>query len=377
MTENTNHLDVTSPSLLLANKLEIARKNLQNQLLEDDRAASDLFADYQRRVNSGQAVVMGGVAESASNSVQGLGLVQVEYSQVAVGVRESDAIFGLRLLADFLLEVAESHLQTHQPVTTAIRTAMADVRYARQQMIAGNIGLVASIANKYRTSTLAYDDLLQEGVVGLIKAVDRFDVSRGYQFSTYATYWIKQAIARLINKQERIVHLPVALAEKASHVLEAMRTFYLHNERWPSLEQLQQNLLHVTGLNADDIQAIHGYYQASYSLDAVSESEEGDGLELMTRMRQQQFALPLDDLIEHSLCNCLYDAVASLPAKEAQIINMRFGLKNHTEMTLQAIADQLQVTRERVRQIQNQALNTLKARFGCDLLPFLEANDGY
>jgi len=157
-----------------------------------------------------------------------------------------------------------------------------------------------------------------------------------------------------------------------------MRSHYLANQRWPSLKQLMNLLQDNQGLSEDEINAIHRYYQAQYSLDASTQSDDGDdGLELMTRMRQEQFALPLDELIQRDFSRYLNDAVDSLPAKEADIINMRFGLKNHTEMTLQAVADQLQVTRERVRQIQNRALDKLRLRFGFDLMPFLETNDGY
>jgi len=215
------------------------------------------------------------------------------------------------------------------------------------------------------------DDLMQEGIVGLIKAVDRFDPHRGYRFSTYAIYWIRQAISRLIVKQEKVVRLPVALAEKAAGVFEVMRACYLEHNRWPSLPEMEAQC----DLPLDDIKTISAYYQATHSLDAAL-SEDGDDHNLMAGLTQQQFALPLDALISDNLNQHIGKVVASLPEKEATILNMRFGLKNHTEMTLQAIADQLDLTRERVRQIQNVALQKLKQQFGRDLLPFLEANEG-
>jgi RNA polymerase primary sigma factor len=241
----------------------------------------------------------------------------------------------------------------------------------RQQMIAGNVRLVAFVAHKHKTTTLSFDDLLQEGVIGLIKAIDRFDPYRGYRFSTYAVPWIKQAISRLIVKQEKIVRLPVSLAEKACGVFEAMRSIYMQTERWPSVEQLKT----LCDLSEDEIKTIRNYYQATHSLD--EETDEDEGLELMARMKQQQFALPLDELIDRNLGQYLDQVVGTLPEKEAAILNMRFGLKNHTEMTLQAIAEQLQVSRERVRQIQNEALKKLKNQFGFDLMLFLEPNDSY
>jgi RNA polymerase primary sigma factor len=127
-------------------------------------------------------------------------------------------------------------------------------------------------------------------------------------------------------------------------------------------------------LAPDEIKIISSYYQATHSLDAAI-SEENDDQTLMATLKQHQFALPLNELIDQNLSLYLDNVVSGLPEKEATILTMRFGLKNHTEMTLQAIADQLNVTRERVRQIQNQALQKLKQQFGHDLAPFLEAND--
>jgi len=244
------------------------------------------------------------------------------------------------------------------------------LQHIRQKMIASNSGLVAFVAYKHKTSSLSFEDLMQEGSIGLIKAVDRFDPNRGIRFSTYAVFWIKQAISRLILKQEKVVRLPIALAEKASAVFDAMRICYLENNRWPSVLELEAQCK----LAPEEIKIISSYYQATHSLDA-SLSEENDDQTLMATLKQQQFALPLNELIDRNLSLYLDNVVSGLPEKEATILTMRFGLKNHTEMTLQAIADQLHVTRERVRQIQNQALQKLKQQFGHDLAPFLEAND--
>jgi RNA polymerase primary sigma factor len=237
-------------------------------------------------------------------------------------------------------------------------------------MIASNTGLVGFVAHKYKTVSLSFEDLMQEGMVGLIKAVDRFDPERGNCFSTYAIYWIRQAISRLIVKQDKVVPLPVALAEKSSPIFEAMRNTYLQHERWPTLAELKASC----DLSEQDIKTISSYYQSTYLQD-TSASEDDDGMLMMEKMQQQQFSQPLDDLIDTDLASYMDRAVATLPEKQATILAMRFGLKNHTEMTLQAVADQLQVTRERVRQIQNEALQKLKQQFGFDLMLFLEPND--
>ncbi|MGY6274566.1 sigma-70 family RNA polymerase sigma factor [Methylomonas sp. MgM2] len=245
-----------------------------------------------------------------------------------------------------------------------------ELKKLRQEMIVGNTGLVAFVAHKYKAISLSFEDLMQEGMVGLIKAVDRFDPERGNCFSTYAIFWIKQAVSRLIVKQDKSVPLPVALAEKSSPVFEILRKTYLTYERWPTLMELKA----CCSLSEQEIKTISNYYQATFVND-TSNDHEDDGMSVMEKMQQQQFTQPMDKLIETDLVRYMDRVLATLPEKQANILSMRFGLKNHTEMTLQAVADQLHVTRERVRQIQNDALHKLKQQFGFDLMPFLEPKD--
>jgi len=373
-----------SEPLALALKMEQARQNLLLLLLAEDRASTILLHQWLSHVDRNldiSEIVSDKTADAII--VQGANFVQLDLVQTVQYLLENPAarssLAKLHFLPGFLIEVSVlcQSMASHRPALTdylvKLGQAAKDLQRLRQQMIAGNIRLVAFVANKHKTTALSFDDLVQEGVVGLIKAVERFDPYRGFQFSTYAIPWIKQAISRLIVKQEKIVRLPVALAEKASAVFEAMRQAYLQTERWPSIEQLKT----LCDLSENEIKAIRSYYQATHSLDEAADAEEDEGQALMERMKQQQFALPLDELIDHDLTQYIDQVVSTLPDKEASILNMRFGLKNHTEMTLQAIADQLQVSRERVRQIQNEALKKLKNQFGYDLVLFLEPNDSY
>lgn len=366
--------------LALAMQLEQARQHLLLLLLDDHQASAVLHEQCLCHLNKGQDM-SDLVRDNAAHAliVQDLDFVQLGVGQVDPqlldGAAARSLLFNLHFAPGFLIEVSALCLpiMAHNSYSAKLSSAAQNLQRLRQQMIAANIGLVAFVAHKQKTTALSFDDLLQEGVVGLIKAVDRFDPYRGFQFSTYAMPWIKQAISRLIVKQEKIVRLPVALAERACAVFEAMRKSYVQTERWPSVEQLKT----LCDLSEDEIKTIRSYYQATHSLDSATESEEDEGQILMARMKQEQFAQPLDELIEHNLTEYLDQVVATLPDKEATILTLRFGLKNHTEMTLQAIADQLQVSRERVRQIQNDALKRLKNQFGCDLMLFLEPNDSY
>ena len=380
---STVSVNETEP-LTLAMDMEQARQDLLLLLLAEDDASTLLLKQRLSHLNNGLDIseivsdkTVDAIIVQAPDFVQ-LGLGQtVQYLLENSAARSS--LIKLRFLPGFLIEVSGlfMSINRHRHAVNEYRLKLGQAAQAlqrfRQQMIANNVRLVAFVAHKHKTTVLSFDDLLQEGVVGLIKAVDRFDPYRGYQFSTYAVPWIKQAISRLIVKQEKIVRLPVALAERACAVFEAMRKAYLQTERWPSIEQLKV----LCDLSEDEIKTIRNYYQATHSLDAVGDTEEDEGQALMDRMKQQQFAQPLDELIDRNLGQYLDQVVATLPEKEAAILNMRFGLKNHTEMTLQAIADQLQVSRERVRQIQNEALKKLKNQFGYDLMLFLEPNDSY
>lgn len=387
MSEPIGNSILATQGLLLASSMEKARKSLQNHLLEDETSRQSLLRFCRHQLDAGAlASDIFVIRQDSDDSVQTTSFVQDLFAQLTesglTGPAEIAASQQVHLLPSFLLHVSEQLVPDPDDAAEQLRldqlhACATELRYLRQNLVANNLGLVASIAHKHKTQTLSFDDLVQEGIVGLIKGVDRFDVTLGYQFSTYASYWIKQAITRLINRQDRIVRLPVALAEKASVVFEAMRSTYLQSERWPSLRQLTEQVQANSDLTADEIKTIYSYYQATHSLDAVYSSEDNDGLELMSRLKQQQFSLPLDAVIERNFAQYINQAVDSLPDKEATILSMRFGLKNQSEMTLQAVADHLQVTRERVRQIQNQALGKLKQQFGFELELFLEPNDSY
>jgi RNA polymerase primary sigma factor len=368
--------------LTLAINLENDRQTLQLLLLEEPLATTQLLKHWLSQLENG--LDLGEIV--SDKSVHGIivqdsyfvqpNLVQIIQNLLGDSIDRS-SLCSQHFMSNFLIEVSGLYLSMNKQVYSQhlikIKLACRNLQRSRQKMIANNTGLVAFVAHKHKTTVLSVDDLMQEGVIGLIKAVDRFDPYRGFQFSTYAIPWIKQSISRLIVKQEKIVRLPVALAEKACSVFEAMRISYLQTERWPSVEQLKL----LCDLSEDEIKIIRNYYQATHSLDETRENEDDEGQTLMALMKQKQFLLPIDELIATSLSQYLDKVVATLPEKEAAILNMRFGLKNQSETTLQVIADQLQVSRERVRQIQNQALTKLKNQFGCDLKLFLEPNESF
>lgn len=264
----------TPVNATVVDDMEQARQDLLLLLLSEDEASTLLLRQCQFHLSNGLDISEI-VSDKTANAiiVQDADFVQLGLGQTVQYLLENPiarySLVNLHFLPSFLIEVSGLFMSMtgHRRDLNGYRTKLAQsvqtLQRLRQQMIAGNVRLVAFIANKYKTTALSFDDLLQEGVVGLIKAVDRFDPYRGYRFSTYAVPWIKQAISRLIVKQEKTVRLPVALAEKASTVFEAMRKAYLQTERWPSVEQLKT----LCDLSEDEIKTIRSYYQATHSLD--------------------------------------------------------------------------------------------------------------
>ncbi len=253
-------------------------------------------------------------------------------------------------------------------LSTAVGGQLRIMMSSRQTMVSGNLRLVTFIARQYANPNSSFSDLIQDGTVGLIKSVDRYDWRRAVRFSTYAIYWIKQTISRAMVRQEKMVRLPYNIAAKAASLFEVMNDWLVKNNRWPSVEELAG----VSDLPADEIKAIIENYQPTISLNSSYNSEEDDQPEIITTLEQNHFPQPLNDLANNTLQDFLRKAVKTLPDREAEIINCRFGLDNHYEMTLQDIADKMSLTRERVRQIQNIALAKLKNNFSGELSDFLE-----
>lgn len=276
----------------LAMEMEQARRQLLELLLKNPQAIGMLTEQLSRSADEGVDYSLYNPDKLMDNRiVQDNRFVQPAIDSMFQPdeLSRHDELASIHFFPALLIRVAD-RIQAISSADPGYKTKLSEscrrLQALRQQMIAGNTGLVAFVAYKYKTTCLSFEDLMQEGIIGLIRAVDRFDPGRGIRFSTYAIFWIKQAISRLIVKQEKVVRLPVALAEKASAVFEAMRSCYLENNRWPSLSELQAHC----ELAPEDIKTISSYYQATHSLDA-SLSDENDDQTLMTSL-QQQFALP-------------------------------------------------------------------------------------
>jgi RNA polymerase primary sigma factor len=248
-------------------------------------------------------------------------------------------------------------LRPAEETELAARARRGDMQ-ARQAMMEANIRLVMSIARRYSCKSLSFEDLVQEGIIGLLEAINKFDGDRGNRFSTYATYWIRQSIVRAIEKQDRLIRLPVYGCDAARKLERAQRTFLDRQGRQPTQEELAVE----TGFPQRLVKALQQLGPEPLSLDAmVGAGEDTSFGELMsddTAASPEQRAL-------HALDReALLAKVRTLEPKEQLVIEKRFGLFDGRIHTLKEIAEQLKMSREGVRHVQTRALRKLRLAIG-------------
>ena len=236
----------------------------------------------------------------------------------------------------------------------------------RQKLASANSRLVLFIANQYKGGFLDFDDLVQEGQTGLLKAVDRFDYRLGFQFSTYAGYWIRQAISRSLSRCERVVRVPCGQVANINKVFRTKDQFIAQTGREPTIKELAE----FAKLSNDEIHSILSISQTAMSLEGSEEDEE-NSFAPIDFLEQQVFTHSFMKIAQTDLENLISKAIKILNPREAKVICCHFGVDADNEMTLQEIGAELNLTRERVRQIQVMALDKIKRSFGEQLISFL------
>ncbi len=272
--------------------------------------------------------------------------------KVEVDLTVEPSLDSLRL---YLRSIGRVNLLTaDQEVSLARRIERGDME-AKQQMIEANLRLVVSIAKSYLGRGLTFLDLIQEGSMGLIRAVEKFDYRRGYKFSTYATWWIRQAVTRAIADKGRTIRIPVHMVEKLNKVVHVERQLVQQLGREPRPEEIAAEL----ETSVREVRDVLRMAQQPISLERPVGEE--DDSELGDFVEDQTAESPFELASEHLRRENLRRALNALPAREREVIEMRFGLTGERPYTLEEVGRAFNVTRERIRQIENHTLKKLEA----------------
>ena len=328
-------------------EIEVTKEQVQELHAYLDESGIDVVEADGRIAKSEGGTVERAAAEASRSQRE-----QPATKKVEVDLTVEPSLDSLRL---YLRSIGRVDLLTAaQEVSLARRIERGDM-LAKQQMIEANLRLVVSIAKAYLGRGLTFLDLIQEGSMGLIRAVEKFDYRRGYKFSTYATWWIRQAVTRAIADKGRTIRIPVHMVEKLNKVVHVERQLVQQLGREPTPDEIADELETTVREVRDVLRMAQQPISLEKPIGEEEESELGDFVE------DQTAESPFEQAAEHLRQENLRRALNALPAREREVIEMRFGLTGERPYTLEEVGRAFNVTRERIRQIENHTLKKLEA----------------
>ncbi len=254
------------------------------------------------------------------------------------------------LIPGYFARIDKGELLTHEEEIDLSRRAKAGDKRARQHLVEKNLRLVVSVAKKYRGMGLPFEDLIQEGNIGLMKAVEKFDPERGFRFSTYATWWIRQAVQRAVADKGRTIRVPVHMGDKIRKMARLYNELLAELEREPTDEEVAKGL----GWTVEEVRDVKGAMPDATSLNQPLSSEESAS-ELGDFLEDEQASDTPGEVMRQMESVGLVEAVGRLPERHRYVLTRRYGLDDRDVATLATLSDELDISRERVRQLQREA----------------------